>query len=51
MPVAVISANNQLEIVRRTEAVGATFLSKPVTEQTLGDFLKEATRRLRAASP
>lgn len=51
MPVAVISANNQLEVVRSAEAVGATFLPKPVTEQTLGDFLKEATKRLRAISP
>lgn len=51
MPVAVISANSQLEVVRSAEAVGATFLPKPVTEQTLGDFLKEATKRLRAISP
>lgn len=50
MPIALISANNQLEVVRRTEAIGATFLSKPVIEKTLDDFLKEAMRRLQAAS-
>ncbi|MGH7075774.1 MAG: response regulator transcription factor [Stellaceae bacterium] len=46
MPVAVISANHQQEIVQRTHAVGATFLAKPLTEQSLGKFLVEAVQRL-----
>ena len=35
MPVAVISANHQQEIIDRANAVGATFLSKPLTEPAL----------------
>jgi DNA-binding NarL/FixJ family response regulator len=46
MPIAVISANHQEEIVQRTRDVGATFLPKPVTQQALGTFLDEAMRRL-----
>src|SRR5271168_1240261 len=42
MPVAVISANHQQEIVDRANAVGATFLSKPLTEPALRDFLAGA---------
>lgn len=49
MPVAVISANHQQEIVDRTRAVGATFLSKPLTEIGLTEFLTEAARRLKDA--
>src|SRR5690242_20107678 len=39
MPLAVVSANYQDEIVRRTKDVGAAFLTKPVTEQQLREFL------------
>lgn len=46
MPVAVISANSQVEIVARAEAAGATFLVKPLTEQALDIFLQDAVRRL-----
>jgi CheY-like chemotaxis protein len=46
VPVAVVSANIQTEIVTRARAVGATFLSKPVTEQALGDFLSSAKAQL-----
>ena len=35
LPVAVISANHQQEIVDRAHAVGATFLSKPLSQQAL----------------
>ena len=48
VPVAVISANIQTEIVSRTRAVGAAFLAKPVTEQALGDFLSSAKAQLGA---
>ena len=46
MPVAVISANHQQEVVDRATAVGATFLSKPLTEQALRDFLASAVRQI-----
>jgi CheY-like chemotaxis protein len=46
MPVAVISANVQTEVVTRAREVGATFLSKPLTEQALAAFLSDAEQRL-----
>jgi CheY-like chemotaxis protein len=51
MPVAVISANHQQEIIDRANAVGATFLSKPLTEPALRDFLAGAVRQIRAGGP
>lgn len=47
MPLAVISANIQDEIVARARAAGAAFLPKPLTEQALADFLAAAQLRLR----
>jgi DNA-binding NarL/FixJ family response regulator len=49
MPIALISANHQEEIVRRAHDVGATFLPKPLTEQTLSEFVARAVRQLTAA--
>lgn len=49
MPLAVISANMQDEIVARARAVGAAFLPKPLTEQSLADFLSGAVLRLKTA--
>jgi len=49
MPVAVISANHQQEIIDRANAAGATFLSKPLTEPALRDFIEGAERQIRAA--
>src|ERR1700722_1842516 len=49
MPLAVVSANHQEEIVARAKAIGAAFLPKPLTEQALGEFLKGAVSRLQAA--
>jgi CheY-like chemotaxis protein len=49
MPVAVISANIQVEIVNRAADAGAAFLSKPLTEQALAVFLTDAEMRLAAA--
>ena len=51
MPVAVMSANYQTEIVNRSQQTGATFLSKPVTQDALAGFLKEAVARLKAEGP
>jgi CheY-like chemotaxis protein len=48
MPVAVVSANVQREVIQRAEAAGASFLPKPLTETALGAFLEEAERRLGA---
>ncbi len=48
MPLALISANIQDEIVARARAVGAAFLPKPLTQQALADFLSAAQIRLRA---
>ena len=46
MPVAVVSANRQQEIIERAQAVGATFLGKPLTDEQLGAFLTAAARDL-----
>ena len=48
VPLAVISANHQVEVVTRAREVGATFLQKPLTEKAMGDFLDEAAKRLAA---
>jgi CheY-like chemotaxis protein len=49
MPMAIISANNQDEIVARARAIGAEFLPKPLTQQILADFLTAVEPRLSAA--
>lgn len=46
MPLAVISANHQVEVVTRAREVGATFLQKPLTERALDEFAADATKRL-----
>lgn len=46
LPVAVVSANHQEEVVSRARALGATFLPKPLTQQALGEFLSQAEQRL-----
>jgi CheY-like chemotaxis protein len=45
LPVAIISANHQQEIVEQAHAVGATFLSKPITEAALRAFLAGVPRK------
>ena len=39
LPLALISANHQVEVVTKAREVGATFLQKPLTEKALVDFL------------
>ena len=51
LPLAVISANHQVEVVTRAREVGATFLQKPLTEKAMGDFLADAAKRLATAAP
>ena len=49
MPIAVITANLQDEVIARVRAVNATFVPKPVTEEALRGFVSGAALRLRAA--
>lgn len=49
MSVAVISANNQQEVVDRAVALGATFLNKPLAGQAFADFLAGADAKRRTA--
>ena len=46
MPIGIISANSQQQVVDRARALGAAFLPKPLTEQSLREFLKAAAQRL-----
>jgi CheY-like chemotaxis protein len=48
MPMAIVSANNQDEIVARAHALGAAFLSKPLTEPMLAAFLSSVEPRLQS---
>lgn len=50
MPLAVITANVQDEVVLRARAVGAAFVTKPLTEDGLRGFLSGAALRLRSAA-
>jgi DNA-binding NarL/FixJ family response regulator len=49
MPIAIISANIQDEVVARARSIGAAFMPKPLTEAALADFLSDAETRLRRA--
>jgi CheY-like chemotaxis protein len=49
IPVAVISANIQVEVVARAGNVGAAFLPKPLTTDALAAFLGAVEPRLLAA--
>jgi CheY-like chemotaxis protein len=50
MPVALVSANLQDEILARTRELNAAFVAKPVTDDALGAFLSGAALRLRKAA-
>jgi YesN/AraC family two-component response regulator len=47
--VAVISANHQVEVIKRARDAGATFLPKPLTAKALGEFLDIAVKRIQGA--
>jgi DNA-binding NarL/FixJ family response regulator len=51
MPLAIVSANHQDEIVARAKAIRAAFLPKPLSEQSLSDFLQAAVQQLKSANP
>lgn len=50
MPVAVISANLQTEIVNRARSTGADFLPKPLTVEAMDAFIVQAEERLGKSS-
>jgi CheY-like chemotaxis protein len=49
MPIAVITANVQDEVIARARAVNAAFVTKPVTEEALSAFVAGAALRLSQA--
>ncbi|GAU86473.1 response regulator transcription factor [Bosea sp. BIWAKO-01] len=49
MPIAIITANIQDEVIARARAVNATFVTKPVTEDGMSGFLSGAALRLKQA--
>ncbi|MCB5177209.1 MULTISPECIES: response regulator transcription factor [Microvirga] len=49
MPIAVITANIQDEVIARAREVNATFVSKPLTEEGLRGFISGAALRLRSS--
>jgi CheY-like chemotaxis protein len=50
MPIAVISANMQDEIIGRARELNAAFVAKPLTDDALGSFLSGAALRLKTAA-
>jgi CheY-like chemotaxis protein len=51
MPVAIVSANVQNEIVARARDLNAGFIPKPLTDQALAAFLSGAALRLKKVAP
>lgn len=49
MPIAIITANVQNEIIARARELNATFVGKPVTEESIRGFISGAALRLRQA--
>jgi CheY-like chemotaxis protein len=47
MPIALVSANLQDEIIARTRELNAAFIAKPLTDEALGAFLSGAVLRLK----
>ena len=50
MPLAIVSANLQDEIISRTRELSAAFIGKPLTDEALGAFLSGASLRLKKAA-
>jgi CheY-like chemotaxis protein len=48
MPIAIITANIQDEIIAQAREIGATFVPKPLTSEGLQGFLSGAALRLRS---
>jgi CheY-like chemotaxis protein len=49
MPIAIITANIQDEVIARARQIGASFVPKPVTSEGLHGFVSGAALRLRSA--
>jgi len=49
MPVAVVSANIQDEIIARARELKAAFIAKPITDDALGAFMSGAALRLKTS--
>jgi CheY-like chemotaxis protein len=47
MPVALVSANVQTEIISRARELNAAFIAKPLTDEALAGFLSGAALRLK----
>jgi len=50
MPIAVVSANLQDEIIGRARELNAAFVGKPLTDEALAAFLSGAVLRLKKAT-
>jgi CheY-like chemotaxis protein len=48
LPIAIITANTQDEIVERALSINAAFVAKPVTKEGLDGFVSGAALRLRS---
>ncbi|HUQ52748.1 MAG TPA: response regulator [Gammaproteobacteria bacterium] len=46
MPIGIISANHQQQVIDRARSLGAVFLPKPLTEKALREFLATASQQL-----
>jgi CheY-like chemotaxis protein len=46
MPIALVSANHQEEVLNRARNVGANFLQKPLSQKDIDEFLSEAITRV-----
>jgi CheY-like chemotaxis protein len=49
MPIAIVTANLQNEVIARARELNASFVGKPVTEDAMRGFLNGAALRLRQA--
>jgi CheY-like chemotaxis protein len=48
LPIAIITANTQDEIISRARAIGASFVPKPITKEGLDGFVSGTALRLRS---
>jgi CheY-like chemotaxis protein len=51
LPIAIITANIQDEIIARARAINAAFVAKPITKEGLDGFVSGAALRLRSKNP
>jgi len=49
MPIAIVSANIQEEIISRARELNAAFIAKPLTDEAVSAFLSGAVLRLKKA--